>query len=113
MKEYKKILCDRVGEITPITFNRPRGAHNAMDRECRTSLADAVRRVQRTASAGSWCSAAPGTRSEPRRIKEFDWTDDDPYGQARQYQANRQMIEDSPRSRSNGRRGVHRPAAWS
>ena len=45
MSKYKKIIFDRSGTITTITFNRP-AAHNALDREMSDELADAVRAVK-------------------------------------------------------------------
>jgi enoyl-CoA hydratase/carnithine racemase len=93
--EYKKILFDRVGETTTITFNRPE-AHNAMDREMSDELADAVRRVQKDRDCRFLVFRGAGeTFCAGDDIKEFlTWTDDDPYWQARQYQETAQMIED-------------------
>ena len=45
MTDYKKILFERNGVISTITFNRPE-SHNAMDREMSDELQDAVRRVE-------------------------------------------------------------------
>ena len=45
MSKYKKIIFDRSGTITTITFDRP-AAHNALDREMSDELADAVRAVK-------------------------------------------------------------------
>jgi enoyl-CoA hydratase/carnithine racemase len=95
MTEYKKILFDRVGEITTITFNRPE-THNAMDREMSDELADAVRRVKNDRECRFLVFRGAGeTFCAGDDIKDFlTWTDDDPYWQARQYQETAQMIED-------------------
>jgi enoyl-CoA hydratase/carnithine racemase len=92
---YKKILFDRLGEITTITFNRPE-AHNAMDREMSDELADAVRRVKTDRECRFLVFRGAGeTFCAGDDIKEFlTWTDDDPYWQARQYQETAQMVED-------------------
>ncbi|MDT7693431.1 MAG: 3-hydroxypropionyl-coenzyme dehydratase, partial [Pseudonocardiales bacterium] len=93
--EYKKILFDRAGEITTITFNRPE-AHNALDREMSDELADAVRRVKNDRECRFLVFRGAGeTFCAGDDIKDFlTWTDDDPYWQARQYQETAQMIED-------------------
>ncbi|MDT7585317.1 MAG: 3-hydroxypropionyl-coenzyme dehydratase [Pseudonocardiales bacterium] len=95
MTEYKKILFDRAGEITTITFNRPE-AHNALDREMSDELADAVRRVKNDRECRFLVFRGAGeTFCAGDDIKDFlTWTDDDPYWQARQYQETAQMIED-------------------
>jgi len=46
MSRYEKILFDRAGTISTITFNRP-ASHNALDRQMSDELADAVRAVQK------------------------------------------------------------------
>jgi enoyl-CoA hydratase/carnithine racemase len=45
MASYNKILFDRAGEITTITFDLPE-VHNALDREMSDELAEAIRTVK-------------------------------------------------------------------
>jgi enoyl-CoA hydratase len=93
--DYKKILFERNGVISTITFNRPE-SHNAMDREMSDELQDAVRRVKRDRDCRVLIFRGAGdTFCAGDDIKEFlTWTDDDPYWQARQYQETAQTIED-------------------
>ncbi len=95
MSKYKKILFDRAGTISTITFNRP-AAHNALDREMSDELADAVRAVKKDRECRFLIFRGAGdTFCAGDDIKDFlTWTDDDPYWQARQYQETAQMIED-------------------
>jgi enoyl-CoA hydratase/carnithine racemase len=95
MAEYKKILFNREGATSTITFNRPE-AHNALDKEMSDELQDAVRRVKRDRGCRFLIFRGAGdTFCAGDDIKDFlTWTDDDPYWQARQYQETAQMIED-------------------
>ena len=89
----KKIIFDRAGTISTITFNRPT-AHNALDKEMSDELADAVRTVKRDRECRFLIFRGAGdTFCAGDDIKDFlTWTDDDPYWQARQYQETAQMI---------------------
>jgi enoyl-CoA hydratase/carnithine racemase len=95
MAEYKKIIFVRDAAITTITLNRPE-AHNALDREMSAELQDAVRRVQGDRECRFLILRGAGeTFCAGDDIKDFlTWTDDDPYWQARMYQATAQMVED-------------------
>lgn len=95
MTEYKKILFAREGAISTITLNRPE-AHNALDREMSDELQDAVRSVKLDRECRILIIRGAGnTFCAGDDIKDFlDWTADDPYWQARQYQETAQMIED-------------------
>src|SRR5882757_9741698 len=95
MAEYKKIIFVRDAAITTITLNRPE-AHNALDREMSAELQDAVRRVQGDRECRFLIIRGAGeTFCAGDDIKDFlTWTDDDPYWQARMYQATAQMVED-------------------
>ena len=95
MAKYKKILFDRDGARTTITFNRPQ-AHNALDKEMSDELADAVRAVKGDRECRFLIFRGAGdTFCAGDDIKDFlAWSDDDPYWQSRQYQETAQMIED-------------------
>src|SRR5713226_5768597 len=95
MGDYKKILFSRDHAITTVTFNRPQ-AHNALDREMSDELAEAVRAVKRDRDCRFLIIRGAGeTFCAGDDIKDFlTWTDDDPYWQARMYQATAQMVED-------------------
>ena len=95
MTDYAKIVFERNGEISTITFNRP-DSHNALDRQMSDEIADAVRSVQGDRACRFLIFRGAGdTFCAGDDIKDFlTWTDDDPYWQARQYQATAQMIED-------------------
>jgi enoyl-CoA hydratase/carnithine racemase len=92
---YDKIIFERSGETTTITFNRPH-AHNALDREMSDELTDAVRRVKKDRECRFLLFRGAGeTFCAGDDIKDFlTWTDEDPYWQARQYQETAQTIED-------------------
>jgi len=95
MANYRKLLFNRDGAITTITFNRPE-AHNALDREMSDELADAVRAVKNDRECRFLIFRGAGdTFCAGDDIKDFlTWTEDDPYWQARQYQETAQMIDD-------------------
>jgi enoyl-CoA hydratase/carnithine racemase len=95
VSKFKKIIFERDGAISKITFNRP-AAHNALDKEMSDELADAVRAVKKDRECRFLIFKGAGdTFCAGDDIKDFlTWTDDDPYWQARQYQETAQMIED-------------------
>jgi enoyl-CoA hydratase/carnithine racemase len=95
MSKYSKIIFERKGAISTITFNEPE-AHNALDRLMSDELQDAVRSVKRDRECRILIFRGAGnTFCAGDNIKDFlTWTDDDPYWQARQYQETAQMIED-------------------
>jgi enoyl-CoA hydratase/carnithine racemase len=92
---YSKIIFERSGELTTITFNRPE-SHNALDREMSDELTDAVRRVKEDRECRFLVFRGAGdTFCAGDDIKDFlKWTDEDPYWQARQYQETAQTVED-------------------
>lgn len=95
MPQYSKIIFERNGAISTITLNRPK-AHNALDREMSDELQDAVREVKGDRACRVLIIRGAGeTFCAGDDIKDFlDWTDEDPYWQARKYQETAQMIED-------------------
>jgi enoyl-CoA hydratase/carnithine racemase len=95
VSDYKKILFQREGPITTITFNRP-DVHNALDREMSDEITDAVRLVKKDRECRFLIFRGAGeTFCAGDDIKEFlTWSDDDPYWQARQYQETAQTVED-------------------
>jgi enoyl-CoA hydratase/carnithine racemase len=95
VSKYEKIIFERAGTISTITFNRP-AVHNALDKEMSDELADAVRAVKKDRECRFLIFRGAGdTFCAGDDIKDFlTWTDDDPYWQARQYQETAQMIED-------------------
>jgi enoyl-CoA hydratase/carnithine racemase len=92
---HNKIIFERRGEISTITLNRP-ASHNALDREMSDELTDAVRQIKKDRECRFVVLRGAGdTFCAGDDIKDFlQWTDDDPYWQARQYQETAQTIED-------------------
>lgn len=92
---FKKLILDRRGEVTTITFNRP-DVHNALDREASQELNDAVRQVRGDRECRILILRGAGdTFCSGDDVREFnDWGPDDPYWQVAMYQETAQMIED-------------------